>query len=464
MAEYGDGFNKLMIMIGGLDCDNYTEQVIGNIVSDIRQAHLSGPEHRELAGEVEHCFFGKVSKDEILDRLKINGTGHELPPVYYEEEEPDRFSNITTTFTADILSQKPVQKEMVLDRFPIGATSAVVAMGGVGKTTWLAREAIMLSAMGQDTVFITSEDTQSDYQAKLHNAILSTNSDIEQTIEDVADHIHVLNVRGTGIKLVVQTGGCYVPSDDSLRIATFISDNYKNVKLIIFETLSRFAGGEENERFEAAITACDAIATQLHAACVLVHHTGKGQARDKVIDLYSGRGGSSLGDNTRSMTVLARIDAIDPSDPDKGYAGELETMADHRDIKEKRVFEVNHVRNSYGQTKSPEYYVTRPGYCFAPILEVVGLASEDEALATKLAAIEAANSKTANDICSIIKEKGGKVSRRYFDKQTREKLGRNQLDVREIIIEMLEAGSLTETDELTEKGQNTKFLINSNQN
>jgi hypothetical protein len=191
---------------------------------------------------------------------------------------------------------------------------------------------------------------------------------------------------------------------------------------------------EPNDRMEALITACDRIAIAINGACVLVHHTGKSQGRDKVIDLYSGRGGSALGDNTRSMIVLTRLD--------DDYMGALPIVVDRDDLEHGRVFEVTHVRNSYGITQPPEYYVTRRGYCNGPTLEPVPIATDADITKAKLEGIKAKSNRAATQIHNVIKAEGGWVKRKYFDTGTQALIGITQEKSRELIIEMLEAGSL----------------------
>ena len=220
--------------------------------------------------------------------------------------------------------------------------------------------------------------------------------------------------------------------------------NKVNAQLIVFETLSRFAGGEENERFEAVVTACDAIASGFQGAVVLVHHTGKSQARDKVIDLYSGRGGSVLGDNTRSMTVITRID--------ENYDGAQPVHAQLEDITEGRVFEVNHVRCSYAATVEPEYYATRSGL-HGPWLEQLSIATDDEIRERKLKKLSDERAETVSRVIEVIELQGGEVARKFFESGTRDLIGVSQKEGRLVIDQMLEDGILYVGHVTTKAGQ-----------
>lgn len=374
--------------------------------------------------------------------LKTKADAH-LKAVAEDNLIQKRLIERTTTISMDVLNKRPEAREMIAGRFPAKATSALVAMGGIGKTTWSGLVSILQAIAGVESIFITAEDGPEDYQSKIHNALFTPdihNNQVEGINHaEVAGKIHVLNLRGSGSKLIVEDGGSFIPSKLTNDLADYLADSLPKVRLVFFETVSRFAGGEDNDRMEAIVTACDHIASAINGACVLVHHTGKGQARDKVVDLYTGRGGSALGDNTRSMTVLTRID--------DDYAGLLPIVASHEDVEAKRVFEVLHVRSSYSATVEPEYYVTRRGYCHGPVLERLKIATSEDVMKSKLERIDAKDNAAASKIHDAIKAKGGKVGRKYFDLETKDKIGVTQSRAREIIAEMLSAGSLVESEE-----------------
>jgi AAA domain len=348
-----------------------------------------------------------------------------------------------TTMTMEAIQQQPTPREMICHYFPVGATSAIVAMGGVGKTTWKIRNA--LEALKDDgeleVMIVSSEDSPEDYQAKIHNALYSTTPEggryIDAAPGDIAGRFHVMNLKGTGAKLVAEQGGSFVPSPFCRELALTLKEHYPRVRLVIFETVSRFAGGEDNERMEALVTACDRVALNINGASVCVHHTGKAQAREKIIDLYSGRGGSALGDNTRSMIVMTRLD--------KDYPGEIPVLVDPADVEAGRAFEVKHVRNSYGPVLGFEYYVTRSGYCNGPVLEPLPEATEEDATKARLAVIDAERKGAATQIYNIVKEKKS-VPRKFFDTRTRKLIGVTQADGRAIIAEMIASGSLVEVE------------------
>ena len=362
-----------------------------------------------------------------------------------------KLADLWHTMDSERLKQVPVQRESLLGRFPVGCTSAAVAMGGAGKSTWLVRVAVEAAYYeGAHTVFITAEDTDDDYQAKLHNLIETESGQFNPANNaDITGKIHVLNVRGMGLKLSQDVSGHLVPSAAVDEIIAVIRERAPQVGIVAFETLSRFAGGEENDHMEAAVTACDGIAVALKCAVVLVHHTGKGQARDKVKDLYTGRGGSTLGDNTRSFFVISVLD--------KEYKGEEPPLAAAKEFIDGSLIEVKHVRYSFGPTVDLEYFRKRSGYAYAPILEKLEKATDNDKAKAMVETDRLSRENSTSMVLAQIAAAGGHIAGKYFDSETKLKIGLSQAGGRGLIASLLEEGVLEEFTKPTGKTQ-AKFL------
>jgi KaiC/GvpD/RAD55 family RecA-like ATPase len=391
--------------------------------------------------------FEKSGADKkITFRTVIKEWGLTRPDIGQELETDEKSTSRLTTLDLNFLNRKPEKRKMIGDRFPVGCTSAVVAMGGAGKTQWLTREALILAASDVKTLFVSSEDGTEDYQAKIYNAVRAP--DVNFNLDSLVGNISFLDLRGVGSKLVTSKEGNFVPADAVKKVREIVQK--LGADLVIFETLSRFAGGEENERFEACITACDAVAKACECAVVLVHHTGKSQARDKVIDLYSGRGGSVLGDNTRSMTVLTTLD--------DDYTGDENVICDAEDLANGSVFEVKHVRSSYTATKSAQYFVKRAGECNGPMLVELSIGTDEDMQRLAIERLEKRDRKTVEKIIEVIKGQGGTVIRSFFDRETRAKIGVSQKDSRAIIEQMILDGVLMDEQIPTRSGQKKRML------
>jgi len=365
------------------------------------------------------------------------------------------------------LLQKPEPKPSVLDKYPIGATSVIVAAGGVGKTQYLVRDALRFAANFDGyTLIISAEDTPDDYAAKIHNMLLSPtengNGDRypDVTLEALRGRIKIANMRGLGRKLVANVTGIPIPSNFATEITVALCDYMPDVKLVFIETLSRFSGGETNEHFEAAVTACDGIAQTANVAVVLIHHIGKSASREKIVDLYTGRGGSVLGDNTRSMIALTPLSL--KTDKHDAYLGDGTVDCTNEEIQAGIIFEAKHVRYSYGRCIDSEYFKKLPGYAYAPVLQTLKTLNGDDALDRQLKANRAKADAAASMICKIIKKEGGRVSVGYFEKaDNRKAVGLSRTDCRDTINDMISAGSIEriEVQEYTGGGLQKVFYF-----
>lgn len=370
----------------------------------------------------------------------------------------------TVTIEANWLMELPARKPVVLNKWPIGCTSALVAGGGVGKTQYIVRDAMKFAVEGGHTLIVSAEDEPDDYAAKIHNQIYSPmekgRGDMITTIDKVTGQIHVTNMRGFGRRLVTVDGGIYKPSKFAQDIGLLLCEDMPYIKLVVFETLSRFSGGETNEHFEAAVTACDHIARKANVAVVLVHHIGKAASRDKIVDLYTGRGGSTLGDNTRSMVVLTPLSLKQGKNP--GYLGEIACEATNDEIKAGIVFEAKHVRFSYGPTIKPEYFRKVQGYANAPVLESINVVSSEDALKRSISEARHQRNAASEILYKVIKNEGGEVPAAFFDvAENRSAFGLSRDNTRLLIEEMIDAGSINKISrqEQTGRGQQTRTYL-----
>jgi hypothetical protein len=347
------------------------------------------------------------------------------------------------TFDEDMLKIRPQPKASIGGYFPIGATTALVASGGVGKTVWITRQLIdeMLNDRELEVMVITKEDAADDYQNKLfndlHSFMPSTAKKFHNvTPEDIANRFHVMPLKGTDHRLIASTGGLFVQTLFVTDLKKQLIANFPRVRLVVFETLSRFGGGEEmNEHMEAVVSACDGIAIAIRGASVVVHHTGKAQARADVVDLYAGRGGSALGDNCRSNIVIHRLKADDgvavtcsPDDLDKG-----------------RVIEVIHVRHAYAPEQPSRFFVIRGGEAHGVVLEEVFEASPEFIVQQSLSRLEKNQRDATDKILAAIKaSEYGRVEKSMFEHNTQALIGLPQKKGRALIKELVESGVLVE--------------------
>ena len=346
------------------------------------------------------------------------------------------FDSRVTTVTLDMIKATPRKRESHQGMFPLRCTTALCAQGGVGKTSWLVHKAAEVIAKdGVEVLIISAEDEVEDYVTKIHNLVYTHPYAANDV--DLADKFHVMDLRGTGMRLVEGTT-IFKPSQAGREISDLIAERFPNVGLIIVETLSRMSGGETNEHFESCVAACDHIAVQNNAAVVLVHHTGKSQAREELNDIYFGRGGSTLGDNTRSFISILKVKQKEADELNLNVSQEAIDLGD--------VIQVEHVRMAYGPRVPPTYFHIVPGVSNGIVLsplEAKELTSSD-GLAALLEKEKQQKTDSTGKVKDLIRKSGGRYLKRDFRSQTQKKIGMGQDAGMAFIDDLLADGEIEE--------------------
>jgi len=360
------------------------------------------------------------------------------------------FDSKVTTVTLDMIRAKPVARASLQGMFPLRCTTALCAQGGAGKTTVLVHKAAeIIAEHGVEVLVISAEDEVEDYVTKIHNLVYTHPYAANEAT--IADRFHVMDMRGTGVRLVEGTT-IFKPSQAGKEISKLISERLPNVGLIIVETLSRMSGGETNEHFESCVSACDQIAVENNAAVVLVHHTGKTQAREEMNDIYFGRGGSTLGDNTRSFISILKVKQKE--------ADALNLDVTPEAVERGHVIQVEHVRMSYAPRVPAEYFQLSPGVSHGIVLkplEAKELTSSDE-LAMILEREKQQEDAARGKVKELIKASGGRYPKRDFEKETQKKIGINQGSGKELLVQMIEEGAIEEIS-IKVGRQNKLYLV-----
>lgn len=232
------------------------------------------------------------------------------------EQEQEIASFIYQPTPAEVVATRDPVEFLWEQRIPAGKVSIFSGAGGSGKSSLLTGFAVAracgkrflgkLTPQGA-TLVVSAEDTVIDYMRKV-DAWRETYPDLDPVA--IARNLKILPLVGWDYRLV---GGRYnsvrVEIERVDRLAVACRGLTPRPDLIILETASRFGAGDENSNEAAAalIAACERLADIAQAAVLLVSHTGKGAAREQIIDAYSARGASAFVDNARSALVLGTI-------------------------------------------------------------------------------------------------------------------------------------------------------------
>lgn len=228
------------------------------------------------------------------------------------------WKSLTPALLAEVPPAKPFLWEGAI---PLGAAGTFAGPGGVGKSATLVGLAVH-AALGLpflerathqcQTVFFTLEDDFDDYRRKLaawRHALGETWDD-----ERIAASIAIVDLRGTGARLIRPVRGDYATTAEVEALADIVIKRAPKAGLIVIETVSRAGGDESNPAMSALIVAAERLAQRTGAAVVLVAHVSKAAGRGSVDDQYVARGGSAIGDNGRFTITAAHVT------PDSGDA------------------------------------------------------------------------------------------------------------------------------------------------
>lgn len=189
-----------------------------------------------------------------------------------------------------------------------------IAAGGTGKTTLALYEAVQL-ALGRQlwgktpkqkgrTVIVTREDSRQILVARLRE-ITKAHGLSEADVSEVLNNVVIVDLTSENFRLSLIAGDMVAPNLGAIdglvdALGDFAPD------WIIFDPLVSFGVGESrvNDAEQGLIESFRIIRNRLDCCTEGIHHTGKGNARSKSDDQYSGRGGSALADGSRMIAVL----------------------------------------------------------------------------------------------------------------------------------------------------------------
>ena len=246
---------------------------------------------------------------EATRQLAANGYGTDEPVV-------DHITPPVTTgleISESELDSAKLHPRCIVENHTYADVAQVIAPGGTGKTTVLLYEAICI-ALGRDlwgcrvvepgwTLFCTAEDQREQLVARLRE-IMIANDITGEDREIVMRSILIWDVTGSDLALVRMVGGAVILTS----LADSIVSAYKGraPAQVVFDPLVSFGASEGlvNDNEQGIVTAARRIVRGLDCCVRVIHHTGKGNAREKTMDQYSGRGGSAMADGSRMTTVL----------------------------------------------------------------------------------------------------------------------------------------------------------------
>jgi len=239
---------------------------------------------------------------------------------------------------------------------------SVIAAGGTGKTTLCLHESVMIS-LGRDvwgckvhnpgwTLFVSAEDERERLIALKRSII----DELELDKKERATAIKSLvfwDVTGKNYRLAEgDDAGGISPSELAQNVINGCKESPP--VNVIFDPMISFGvdEGRVNVNEQAIIVAARHIVNGLGCCVTLIHHTGKGNARDKTRDQYSGRGGSALPDGSRMVHVI-NSQPVDSKDRPAGCTQKWGKLT-----------VITRAKMTYSKPGLPDIWIERKNYSF----------------------------------------------------------------------------------------------------
>lgn len=215
--------------------------------------------------------------------------------------------------TEEEIAAARLTPKVIVDEFLYADVAQMVAPGATGKTTLFLYMAVRI-ALGAPlfglrvvtpgaTLIVTAEDQRERLLARLREIMARMPLAPEERAK-VLSSILVWDVTGLGLKLTEARDGNLQLTSLANDIGSAFADDPPAI--VMFDPLVSFGVSEQavNDNEQALITAARRIVRRLECCVLVIHHTGKGNARAGTLDQYSGRGGSAMADGSRMTFVL----------------------------------------------------------------------------------------------------------------------------------------------------------------
>lgn len=281
---------------------------------------------------------------------------------------PSRASLIPTEEEIAVASLTP---KCIVDQLLYADVAQIVAPGGTGKTTILLHVAIRI-ALGESvfglravnpgwTLIVTAEDQRERLLARKREIMARMALTPEERAK-ILQSVLVWDVTGEGLKLTEARDG----NLQMTSLADEIGDAYQDdpPALIVFDPLVSFGVSEQavNDNEQALVTAARRMVRRLDTCVLVIHHTGKANARSGSLDQYAGRGGSALADGSRMTFVLQGWKP--------GEGGSLRPPPSLSVDRESSITILARPKLSYAPPNLPLIWIKRTGYAYEHHLDL----------------------------------------------------------------------------------------------
>lgn len=210
-----------------------------------------------------------------------------------------------------------ITPDCIIEKLLYADVGSLVAPGGTGKTTLILHIAIHI-VLGiplfglqifkpGPVLIITAEDSREILVARLR-ALADAMRLNEAERTKVMQGVLLSDVSGQGFRVTEIRDQIVRPAAEEVE-ALIQGCRALRPVLVVIDPAVSFGVGESrvNDAEQGLIEAARRLKRMIGCCVLYVHHSGKQNARDKVVDQYAGRGGSAFADGSRMVLVLQNV-------------------------------------------------------------------------------------------------------------------------------------------------------------
>lgn len=273
-----------------------------------------------------------------------------------------RFDARPTTLE-ELDAEDPPMEYVIEPIYPLATPGEFAGAHGIGKSiNGLAQCCCVatgrpwngLSVMQGKVVFASWEDPRKQIRRRVKTWLRNIANPLERAKAKraIAENLIILGCDEIDLMLTTKAFGACSVRDDVIDL---IAERCQGAVLVMLETAALMHGGDElNEDLAQLAKAVKLITNRTGAAVIVIRHVSQDAARNRIVDSYVGRGGTSFTGAMRTMVVLVDVpeDVVIKKCIGSGHPSVLAGRS---------VVAFHHTKANYGdKRKEPIYMVVMP--------------------------------------------------------------------------------------------------------
>ena len=220
-----------------------------------------------------------------------------------------------------MLRAKPKPRRYLLKDFlPYGKVGGIVAPGGTGKSQLVLQLGFCVATgerfagtwdVGEQgsVLLLFAEDDKEEIHRRLHDIVDSMSAFDPTKRANAESRLYIRSLVGKNNLMTDGDSRTGVTETDFVDRLLKVTEQIKDLKLIVIDPASRFRGGEENSAEDTTrfIEQVERLCQASGATVLVLHHSNKRSQADGSQDQSAARGSSAFADGVRWLMTLSRM-------------------------------------------------------------------------------------------------------------------------------------------------------------